>query len=104
MSMVCYTWWSKQKNFYWGYQLVWSYQSLYFVTSLLDNASKYPVGCVIQKRYYKINFPNGQFSNPISIFFLNEYYYLADDRIESPNSKTLKMEVGKYYSVEPRRA
>ena len=38
-----------------------------------------------------------------SEFFLNEYY-LTDDRIESPNSKTLKMEVGKYYSVEPRRA
>ena len=36
-------------------------------------------------------------------FFLNEYY-LTDDRIESPNSKTLKMEVGKYYSVELRRA
>ena len=35
-----------------------------------------------------------------SVFFLNE----TDDRIESPNSKTLKMEVGKYYSVEPRRA
>ena len=35
MSMICYTWWSKQKKLYWGYQLVIAYYEKYSQQRLL---------------------------------------------------------------------